>query len=72
MHQYDWDNKIRVAKGKSGSDGKTFEYYICFDDLRNAGEARHFLASVMFPTPTCSRQTPTAYPFAATEAKIRN
>ncbi|KAI7213928.1 hypothetical protein KC333_g6301 [Hortaea werneckii] len=38
---YDWDNEIRVAKGKSGSDGKTFEYYICFDDLRDAGEAIH-------------------------------
>ncbi|KAI7220140.1 hypothetical protein KC333_g2506 [Hortaea werneckii] len=36
---YDWHSKIRVAKGKFASDGKTFEYYICFDDLRYAGEA---------------------------------
>ncbi|KAI7366169.1 hypothetical protein KC354_g4321 [Hortaea werneckii] len=49
--EYDWDNKIRVAKGKSGGDGKTFAYYIYFDDLRDAGEASHFLVSVMLSTP---------------------
>ncbi|KAI6974374.1 hypothetical protein KC329_g11943, partial [Hortaea werneckii] len=36
---YDWESKIRVAKAKPGSDGKTFAYYICFDDLRDASEA---------------------------------
>ncbi|KAI6915363.1 hypothetical protein KC318_g60 [Hortaea werneckii] len=69
---YDWDDKIRVAKGLSGSDGKTFVYYICFDDLRDAGEANHFLVPVILPTPTRSRQTPTAYPFAATETETRS
>ncbi|KAI7722548.1 hypothetical protein KC353_g411 [Hortaea werneckii] len=48
---YDWENKIRVAKGTSGSDGKTFVYYICFDDLRDAGEADHFLVLVVLSTP---------------------
>ncbi|KAI7232829.1 hypothetical protein KC330_g5716 [Hortaea werneckii] len=48
---YDWDNKIRVEKGKSGGDGKAFAHYICFDDLRDAGEASHFFVSVMLSTP---------------------
>lgn len=51
------NSRIRVAKGKSGSDGKTFEYYICFDDLRDAGESSHFLVLMMLSTPTRSRQT---------------
>ncbi|KAI7158031.1 hypothetical protein KC349_g5166 [Hortaea werneckii] len=69
---YDWDNKIRVAKGVSGGDGKTFAYYISFDDLRDSGEASHLLVSVMLSTPTRSRQTPTAYPFAASETENKS